>query len=210
MDGSTPGFAVHHQLPEPAQTNVHRVSDAIQPSYPLTSPSPPAFNLFQHQGLFRRVCSSHQVAKVLQFQHQSLQWIFRVDFLSVQFSCSVMSDSLQPHGRQHTRLPCPSSTPRAYSNSCPSCRWHHPTISYSFVQFPSCLQSLPESVSFPKSQFFASGGQIIGVSASTSLLPMNIQCLFPLGLTDWISLQSKGLSRVFSNTIVQIIILNKF
>ena len=121
-----------------------------------------------------------------------------------QFSQSVMSDSLQPHELQHAKLPCPSPTPGVYSNSCPSSRWCHPTISSSVVPFSSCLQSFPASVSFPVSQFFTSGGQSIEVSASTSVLPINIQNWFPLGLTGWISLQSKGLlSRVFSNTTVQ-------
>ena len=114
-----------------------------------------------------------------------------------------MSDSLQPHGLQHTRTPCPSATPGVYSNSCPLSRWRHLTISSSVVPFPSCLQSFPASGSFPVSQFFASGGQSIGVSASASVLPMNIQDWSPLGWTSWISLQSKGLSRVFSNTTVQ-------
>ena len=120
-----------------------------------------------------------------------------------QFSCSVLFNSLQPHGLQHARPPCPSPTPRVYSNSCPLSQWCHPTVSSSIVPFSSCLQSFPASGSFPMSQFFASGGQSIGVSASTSVLPMNIQDWFPLGLTDWISLQSKGLSRVLSNTTVQ-------
>ena len=102
-----------------------------------------------------------------------------------------------------TRLPCPSPTPRTCSNSCPSSCWCHPTISSSIIPFSSCLQSFPESVSFPRSQFFTSGGQSIGVSASASVLPMNIQDWFPLGWTGCISLQSKGLSRVFSNTTVQ-------
>ena len=124
-------------------------------------------------------------------------------FNSVQFSHSVMSDSLQPHGLQHTRLPCPSPTPRACSNSCPSIQWCHPTISSSVVPLSSHLQSFPASGYFPMSQFFTSGGQSIGVSASASVLPKNIQDWFPLGLTDWISLQFKGLSRVFSNTTVQ-------
>ena len=100
-----------------------------------------------------------------------------------QFSCSVVSDSLQPHGRQHTRLPCPSLTPRACSDSCPSNRWCHPTTLSSVVPFSSCLQSFPGSGSFPMRQFFTSGGQTIGVSASTSVLPMNIQDWFPLGWT---------------------------
>ena len=121
----------------------------------------------------------------------------------IQFSYSVVSDSLWPHGLQHTRLPCPSPTPGLYSSSCPLSQWCYPTISSSIVPFSSCLQSSPASGSFPMSQFFVSGGQSIGVSASTSLFPMNIQDWFPLGLTGWISLQSKGLSRVFSNNTVQ-------
>ena len=127
----------------------------------------------------------------------------RKDTRVIQFSHSVVSDSLWPHGLQHTRLPCPSPTPGACSNSCPSSQWCHPTISSSVVPFSSCPQSFPASESFPVSQFFASGGQSVGVSASAWVLPMNIQGWFPLGWTGWISLQSKGLSRVFSNTTVQ-------
>ena len=122
---------------------------------------------------------------------------------SVQFSHSVMSDSLWPYGPQHARPPCPSPTPRVHLNPCPLSRWCHPTISSSVVPFSSCPQSFPASGSFPVSQLFASGGQSIGVSASTSVLPMNTQDWSPLGWTGWISLQSKGLSRVFSNTTVQ-------
>ena len=118
---------------------------------------------------------------------------------SAQFSRSVMSNSLQPHGLQHTRSPCPSPTARVYSNSCPLSRWCHPTISSSVVPF-SHLQYFQASGSFPVSQFFPSGGQSIGVSATASVLPMNIQNWFPLGWTGWISLQSKG---VFSNITVQ-------
>ena len=121
---------------------------------------------------------------------------------SVQFSHSAVSDSLWPHGLQHTRLPCPSPSPRVCSDSCPSGQWCHPTISSSIVPFSS-LQSFPAAGSFQMSQFFISGGQIIGVSALASVLPMNIQDWFPLGLSGLISLQSKGLSRVFSNTTVQ-------
>ena len=121
---------------------------------------------------------------------------------SVQFSRSVMSDSFRPHGLQHTRPPRPSPTPRDYSNSCPLSWWYHPTISFSVVPF-SWLQSFPASGSFPMSQFFTSGGRSIGVSASASVLPMNMQDGFPSEWTGWISLQSKGLSRVFSNTTVQ-------
>ena len=123
--------------------------------------------------------------------------------LSVQFSRSVMSNSLWHHGLQQARLPCPLPTPGACSNSCPLSQWWHPAISSSVVPFSSHLQSFPASGSFSRSQFFTSGGQIIGVSASASVLPINIQDWFPLGWTDWISLQSKGLSRVFSNNTVQ-------
>ena len=126
-----------------------------------------------------------------------------VSLCSVLFSQSVVSDSLPPHGLQHARPPCPSPTPRVYSNSCPLSRWCHPTISSSVVPSSSCLPSFPASGFFQMSQFFASGGQSIRVSASTSVLPMNIQDWFPLGWTSWISLQTKGLSRVFSNTTVQ-------
>ena len=124
-------------------------------------------------------------------------------FSSVQFSRSVVSDSLRPHELQHARPPCPSSTPGVHSNSCSSSWWCHPAISSSVIPFSSCPQSLPASGSFPMSQLLAWGGQSIGVSASTSVLPMNIQDWSPVGWTGWISLQSKGLSRVFSNTTVQ-------
>ena len=122
---------------------------------------------------------------------------------SVQFSHPVMSDSLQPHRLQYARLPCPSPNPRACSNSCSSSRWGHPIISSSVIPFSSFLQYFLASGSFPMSQFFTSVGQSIGVSASASILPMNIQDWFLLGLTGLISLLSKGLSRVFSNTTVQ-------
>ena len=121
---------------------------------------------------------------------------------SIQFSCSVVSNSLQPHRLQHARPPCPSPTPGVYSNTWPLSLWCHPTTSSSVVPF-SCLQSFPALGSFQMSQFFSSGGQMIGVSASALVLPMNIQDWFPLGLTGLIFLQSKGLSRVFSNTTVQ-------
>ena len=129
--------------------------------------------------------------------------IILVQFSSFQFSHSVMFNSLQLHGLQHARPPCPSPTPRAYSNSCPLSQWCPPTISSSVIPFSSRLQSFPASGSFPMSQFFSSGGESIGVSDSTSVLPMNIQDWSRLGWTDWISLQSKGLSRVFSNNTVQ-------
>ena len=126
-------------------------------------------------------------------------WIFS----SVQFSHSVVSDSLRPHESQHARPPCPSPTPGVHSNSRPLSRWCHPAISFPVVPFSSCPQSLPASESFPMSQLFAWGGQSTRVSASASVLPKNTQDRSPLEWTGWISLQSKGLSRVFSNTTVQ-------
>ena len=193
MDCITPGFLVHLQLPMLAQTHVHRIGDAIQPSHPLSSPLPPTLNLSQHQGLFHCVGSSHQVAKVLEFQlqHQSFQdwnqdrfplgWIgwmslqskrlsrvfsnttvqkhkfLTLSVQSVQFSCSVMSDSWCPHGLPHTRLPYLSPTPGAYSNSWPSHWWCHPTISSSVIPFSSHLEPFPALGSFQMSQHFASG-----------------------------------------------------
>ena len=124
-------------------------------------------------------------------------------FGSIQFSHSIVSDSLQPHGLQHARLPCPLPSPRPCSNSCPLSQWCHPKISSSVAPFSSCLQSFPASGSFLKSWLFTIGGQSIGASASASGLLMNIQGWFPLGLTGLISLQFKGLSRVFSNTTVR-------
>ena len=118
------------------------------------------------------------------------------------FSRSVVSDSLRPHGLQHSRLPCPSSSPRACSNSSLLSQWCQPTISSSFVPFSSCLHSFPASGSLPVSRLFTSGGQSIGASASASVLPVNIQDWFPLGSTGLISSKSKGFSRVFSNTII--------
>ena len=126
------------------------------------------------------------------------QWL--LVSVSVQSSRSVVSDSLWPHGLQHSSLPCLSPTPGSYSNSCPLSQWCYPTILSSVVPSSSCPQSFPTSGSFQMSLFFISGGQSIGVSASASVLPMNIQDWFPLGWTGWISLLSKGLSRVFSNT----------
>ena len=147
--------------------------------------------------------SGHQISIHTSIDHllhgREKRLIYSVLFRSVQFSCSVMSDSLWLHGLQHTRPPCPSPTPRVYPNSCPLSRWCHSTISSSVIPFSSCLQSFPASGSFQMSQFFTSGGQSIGVSASASLLPMNIQDWLPLGWTSSISLQS----RVFSNTTVQ-------
>ena len=130
-------------------------------------------------------------------------WVSQVALSSVQFSYSVMSDSLWPHGLQHARLPYPSPTLRAYSNSCPLSQWCHPNISSSVLPISSCLESFLASGFFPMSQFFTSGGQSTEASASASVLPMNIQEWFPLGWTGWISLQPKELSRVFCNTTIQ-------
>ena len=127
----------------------------------------------------------------------------KIQFSSVQFSCLVVSDSLQPHEPQHTRPSCPSLTPGVHPNSCPLSWWCHPNISSSVIPFSFCPQSFPASGSSQMSQLFASGGQSIGVSASASVLPMNTHDWSPLGWTGWISLQPKGLSRVFSNTTVQ-------
>ena len=138
-----------------------------------------------------------------------LEWLFFKmfklieKFSSVQFSCSVVSNSLQPHELQHARRPCLTPTPGVYSNSRPSSRWCHPAISSSVVPFSFCPQSLPASESFPMSQLFTWGGQSTGVSALASFLSKNTQGSSPLEWTGWISLQSKGLSRVFSNTTVQ-------
>ena len=128
---------------------------------------------------------------------------YDVQFSSVQFSHSVMSDSLWPHESQHARPPCPSSTPRVHSHSRPSSQWCHPAVSSSVIPFSSCPQSLPASESFPMSQLFTWGGQSIEVSALASVLPKNTQDWSSLKWTGWISLQSKGLSRVFSNITVQ-------
>ena len=136
-------------------------------------------------------------------EYEILKWTKKLSFSSDQFSHSVVSDSLWPHELQHARPPCPSPTPRVYSNPCPLSRWCHPTISSSVVPFSSCSQSLPASGSFQMSQLFAWDGQSIGVSASASVLPMNTRDWSPLGWTGWISLQSKGLSRVFSNATFQ-------
>ena len=126
-----------------------------------------------------------------------------ISFCSVQFNCSVVSNSLRPHESQHIKPPCPSPTPRVYSNPCALSRWSHPATSSSVIPFSSCPQSLPASGSFPMSQLFAWGGQSIKVSASASVLPVNTQDWSALEWTGWISLQSKGLSRVFSSTTVQ-------
>ena len=144
------------------------------------------------------------LAHLLTYVWNNTLFVFnKYQFSSVQFSCSVVSDSLQLHESQHTRPPCPSPTPGIYPNSCPSSRWCHPASSSSVIPFSSSPQSLPASESFQMSQLFAWGGQSIGVSASASVLPRNTQDWSPLRWTGWISLQSKGLARVFSNTTVQ-------
>ena len=147
------------------------------------------------------ICNSQ--TRAYNYRCKVFQRLFSSTISSVQFSHSVVSNSLRPHELQHTRPLCPSQTPGVYSNSCPSSRWCHPAISSSVIPFSSCPQSLPASGSFPTSQLFTWGGQSTGVSASASVPPMNIQDWSPLGWTGWISLQSKGLSRVFSNTTVE-------
>ena len=132
----------------------------------------------------------------------TISWSYK-SISSGQFSHSVVPNSLWPNELQHAMPLCPSPTPGIHSNSCPLSRWCHPTISSSVVPFSSCLQSFAASGSFPISQFFASGDQSIGISVSASVLPMNIKDWFPLGWTGWISLLSKGLPRIFSNTTVQ-------
>ena len=148
--------------------------------------------------------TKHQQLKLLETVTSSLTYSGNVwisfGFSSVQFSRSVMSDSFQPHESQHTRPPCLSPTPGVYSNSCPSSWWCHPAISSSVIPFSSCPHSLPASGSFPMSQLFTWGGPSIGVSASASILPMNIQGWFPLGLTGFLAVQG-GLSGVFSVSI---------
>ena len=149
-------------------------------------------------------CQKSLNSKFVVLQLFILNSYFLLFFISsVHFSRSVMSDSLWPHELQHARPPCPSPTSGVYPNSCPWSQWCHPVISSSVIPFSSCLQSFPESGSFQMSQLFTSGGQSIGISVSASVLPVNTQDWSPLGWTGWISLQSKGLSRVFSNTTVQ-------
>ena len=149
-------------------------------------------------------CSTQNTLRSIRNYPNKLIWTCSVThFSSVQFSCSVVSNSLWPHESQHARPPCPSPTPGVHPNSCPSSQWGHPAISSSVSPFSSCPESLPASESFPVSQLFAWGSQSTGVSALASVLPKNTQDWSPSEWTGWISLQSKGLSRVFSNTIVQ-------
>ena len=152
------------------------------------------------RGVWGRINTCICMAESLRCSPETITTLLIV-YQSVQFSCSVVFDSLRPHELQHARPPCP--TPRVHSDSCPLSQWCHPTISCPVVPFSSCPQSLPASGCFPMSQLFTWGGQSIGVSVSASVLPMNTQDWYPLGWTGWITLQSKGLSRVFSNTTVQ-------
>ena len=169
--------------------------------FPLLGSSPPLLPYLEEGGKNKchlRLKSQVSVGPAQTNLNNSL-----IIFHSVQFSRSVLSNSLWPHELQHARPPCPSPTPGVHPDSCQSSRWCHPAISSSVVPFSSCPQSLPASESFPMSQIFAWGGQNIGISALASVLPKNTQNWSPLKLTGWISLQSKGLSRVFSNTTVQ-------
>ena len=158
---------------------------------------------WEKQVVFLKSCFSHHNKLFVKSQTVNTLVCESYSLCSVQFSLSVMSDSLQPHELQHARPPCPSPTPRVHSNSWPSSQWCYPVISSSVVPFSSCPQSLPASESFPMSQLFAWGGQSTGVSASASVLPKKSQGWSPSEWTGWISLQSKGFSRVFSNTTVQ-------
>ena len=164
-------------------------------------------NVFQLHKKLRFILILHllwNLKKIFSFKTKhNVTSFLHGSFCSVQFSCSVVFDSLQSHGLQHPRLPCPSPAPGACSNSCPLSRWCHPTITSSVVPFSSRLQSFPATGSFQMSQFFASGGQSIGASASASVLPVNIQGWFPLRMIGLISMLSKEFSRVFSNTTVQ-------
>ena len=152
-----------------------------------------------------KICSNWQCWDGIQFNLEFVSTVGRhiLQFSSVQLSCSVMSDSLQPHELQHARPPCPSPTPGVHSDSHPSSQWCHPAISFSVITFSSCPQSFPASESFPMNQLFSWGGQSPGVSALASFLPKKSQGWSPLEWTGWICSQSKGLSRVFSNTTVQ-------
>ena len=158
-------------------------------------------SFFKSLRLWGSLLQQHDLASTFSL---FLSQVSYVDYIhSVQFSLSIVSNSLQPHELQHARPPYPSPTAGVHPNPCPLSQWCHPTISSSVIPFASCPQSFSASGSFQMSQLFASGGQSTGASASTSVLPMNIQDWSPLGWTGWISLQSKGLSRVFSNTTVQ-------
>ena len=197
---------------EPYPSPVYVLNPEIKPRSPALQagslpPEPPAQLYKACVTSYLSLCkcwtvNNYWLFKVL-LTVSALGCSFPFQFTSVQFSRSVVSDSMQPHELQHSRPPCPSPTPRVYWNSCPLSQQCHPTISSSVIPFFSCLQSFPASGPFQMSQLFASGGQSIGVLASTPVLPMNTQDWSPLGLTGWIPLQSKGLSRVFSSTAIQ-------
>ena len=182
---------------EPWRALFWSLNQSVLPCPVLADASCPAYSFLRKQVRWSASPISWRIFHSLLW---STQW---KAFSSVQFSHSVVSYSLWPNETQHARPPCPSPTPGAYSNSWPLSRWCHPTISFSVIPFSSCPQSFPTSGSFQISQLFTSGSQNIGVSASTSVLPMNAQEWFPLGWTGWISWQSQGLSRVFFNTTAQ-------
>ena len=194
-------MAMLTSIRNPAKKKKKGIFDIFFPVFPITKLSPNLFLFFRRHlewtFLSRYLFYSLNPQSTTPFSLSSCSIISQFSHLVTQ------SDSLWPHGLQHTRLPCPSPTPGACSNSCPLNRLCHPTISSSVIPFFSCLWSFPASGSFPISQFFASGGRSIRVSASASVLPMTIQDWFPLGLTGWNSLTSRGLSRVFSRTTVQ-------
>ena len=181
-------------LESPEQTD----TEQTQNSFCVLCMEPEHITLLAHQCVYQQASPLNWESRVfigISFYHLNTR--------SDQISCSVVSDSLRPHESQHARPPCPSPTPGVHSDSRPSSQWCHPAVSSSVVPFSSCPQSLPASESFPMSQLFAWGGQSIGVSALASFLPMNTQGWSPSEWTVWISLLSKGLSRVFSNTTVQ-------
>ena len=183
MDCSLPGSSVHGDSPgKNTGVSCHALLQGILPTQGLNPGLPHCRQILYHL--------SHQRSPI---------WYFS----SANFSRSVVSNSLRPHELQHARPLCPSPIPGVHSNSCPSSQWCHPAISSSVIPFSSCPQSLPASEPFPMSQLFTWGGQRIGVSVSASVLPKNTQDWSPLGWTSWISLQSTGLARVFSNTRVQ-------
>ena len=186
MDCSLPGFSVHGILQE-------RILEWVAISSSRGSSWPRDWNCISYSSCFAGLFFTAEPAG-------KPTWFV---FSSVQFSRSVVSDSLRPHEVQHARPPCPSPTPRVHSDSCPSSQSCHPAISSSVIPFFSCPQSLPATESFPMNQLFAWGGQSTGVSALASVLPKKSQDWSPSEWTGWISLQSKGLSRVFSNTTVQ-------
>ena len=203
FDPSTSGLWAQHASTAPCCSTSHSRRILIPSSRNVPSLKNSSRNLYVH---FPWIQSTNTFWAPPEYQVLGIQWQHHKPGVLTsrcyrfgQFSRSVESDSLRPHGLQHARPPCPSPTPGAWSKSCPSSWWCYPTISSSVIPFSSCLQSFPASGSFPMSQFFASGGQSIGVSASASVLPMNIQNWFPLGWTGWTSLQSKGLSSLLQH-----------